>query len=178
MHVRRDDLQPAAQPVTSAVAPAGGLPPTSEATDRRQVTRQGVLLSARVDVGGSTLDCILLDVSPRGARLQFGAPVHLPEDLRLTMRDGSRHEARRCWSRGNQVGVEFLGASGIGIDSPTRRRARTLMERIQAGDPAAWLPALRAERYFGDEAVRQAAEAAEVAHLRLLAALRGHAGPG
>ncbi len=176
MHVRRDDLQSTAGPVLTAVTLSATAVPATEDSNRRQVQRQGVLLAARLEVSGSVLDCIVLDLSLRGARVQFGAPVNLPEDVRLVMRDGSRHEARRCWSRGNQVGLEFLGAAGVGVNEPARRRARTLLERVHASDPAAWLPALRAERYLGDESVRQAAEAAEVAYLRLLAALRDHAG--
>ena len=177
MLVRRHDLPSSVQPVASALAPADAVP-LSEASNRRRIDRQSVLLSGRVEAGGASLDCIVLDVSRRGARLQFGVPVSLPAEVSLVLRDGSRHAARRCWSRGNQVGLEFLGAPRIAVNEAEHRRARGMVERVQATDPATWLPALRAERYFGDDAVREAAEALEVAHMRLLATLRPHAGAG
>jgi hypothetical protein len=187
MHIRREQPGAVATPPVSAAPPRPDLPPlVGEAGDAgppggspdlRGVARRGVLWSAKVDAAGLVLDCIVLDISVRGARLRFGAPVALPDRIALRLRDGTRYEARRCWSRGAQVGVEFLGpGAALAPDAVVGRRAQAALEAVRAGDPATWLPALRAERFFGDEALRQAAEAAEVAHHRLLAALRPHAG--
>lgn len=168
-------LKPSTMTETMAQQPSGEAAAGAN-TDRRGARRKGVLLAARIDVQGTSLDCIVLDLSLRGARVQFGAPVALPEFVPLILRDGSRYDARRCWSRGNQVGLEFVSGASVTSNDAATRRARVVLERVAMADPAAWLPALRAERYFGDESLRQAAEAMEVAHLRLLAALRAHAG--
>ena len=137
-----------------------------------------MLWAAQLEMGDSLLDCIVLDISPRGARLRFRVPVAVPDGgvVRLRLRDGTRYPARRRWSRGTLVGLEFLGpGAALTADAATARRARALLEAVQAGPPAAWLPMLQAERFFGDEALRLAAEAVELAHARLEAALRAHA---
>jgi hypothetical protein len=131
-----------------------------------------MLLAARLDIGGSILDCIVLDASPRGARVRFGAPVTVPDRVRLMLRDGSVRDARRRWSRGTQMGLEFIDP-GRPQDTPgLAERALGLLAQLRGGDPAAWLPGLRAERYLGDAAVRDAAEAMAAAHQRLLVALQ------
>lgn len=160
-----------------AVAAAAGASAVDDPANRRAVPRAGALLAAKIEANGAIFDCIILDLSPRGARIHCRAPIALPDTLNLIMRDGARHESRRRWSRGSQSGLEFVGcAAGLGVDDETARRAREVLDRMDAADPANWLPTLRAVRYFGDDSLRQAAEAAELAVLRLTAALRAHAG--
>lgn len=191
MHIRRD-TPPAAQDrgaaaddavsrMQPAPAPLIGAPedpgPPGGSREQRVIARQGVLWAAKLDTGSAVIDCIILDISMRGARLRFGAPVAVPERVTLRLRDGRRYEAWRRWSRGTQMGLEFVGAGVALHPSETmQRRVRDILEAVQAADPKRWLPMLRGERFFGDESLRQAAEAAELAHARLQAALRVHAG--
>lgn len=168
----------AAKPLSEAPQ-AAGAPDAEDGANRRVVPRTGTLLAAKIEADGVVFDCIVLDLSPRGARIHCRAPVALPDQVNLILRDGARHDARRRWSRGSQSGLEFMGAAtGLGVNDETARRAREVLERLAPADPSQWLPSLRATRYFGDDALRQAAEAAELAMLRLASALRLHAGGG
>ena len=162
-------------------APLVGVPedpgPPGGSPEQRGIARQGVLWAAKLDTGDAVIDCIVLDISIRGARVRFGAPVAVPERVVLRLRDGTRLDAWRRWSRGTQLGLEFVGAGVALSPSETmQRRVRDILEAVQATDPKRWLPMLRGDRFFGDESLRQAAEAAEIAHARLQAALRAHAG--
>lgn len=141
----------------------------------RGAERDSVLKGASVTFGNSTLDCIVLNISISGARVSFATPVTIPKIVNLRLRDGSTYPAHRRWARGMDVGLEFTRAATARGDEGRIRRAWAALEAIQAADPFAWLGILRAERFFGDETLHQAAEAAEAAHMRLEAALRPHA---
>jgi hypothetical protein len=143
--------------------------------DNRGAKRDRVLKSGQVIFGNSVLDCILLDVSVSGARLSFSTPVPVPEVVALRLSDGSTYPARRAWTRGAEVGLEFTGRVGASGDQGHIRRAWAALQAVQVADPVSWLQILQAERFFGDETLHQAAKAAEAAHMRLEAALRPHA---
>ena len=161
------------------VSPPPHAGPSGGSREVRRARREGVIWGARLDTGAAVLDCIVLDISARGARLRFGAPVAVPERVTLHLRDGRRFEARRCWSHGTLAGLEFLApGAALQADEAIARRARAALEALHRAGPAAWLPMLREERFFGDDALRQAAEAAEIAHAHLAKALGPHAGAG
>jgi len=141
----------------------------------RGAERDSVLKGAAVVFGNSTLDCIVLNISRSGARVSFATPVTIPKIVTLRLRDGSTYPAHRRWARGMDVGLEFTRAVIASGDEGRIRRAWAALEAVQAADPFAWLGILRAERFFGDETLHRAAEAAEAAHMRLEAALRPHA---
>jgi len=141
----------------------------------RGAERDSVLKGAHVTFGNSSLDCVILNISMSGARISFAMPVVIPEIVTLRLRDGSTYPAHRRWTRGMNIGLEFTGAAIASGDEGRIRRAWAALEAVQAADPVAWFEILRAERFFGDETLHRAAEAAEAAHMRLEAALRPHA---
>jgi hypothetical protein len=145
--------------------------------DNRGAQRDRVLKGGQVTFGNSVLDCIVLDISVSGARVSFSGPVLVlvPEVVALKLRDGSTYPARCSWARGAELGLEFTGRIGASGDEGRIRRAWAALEAVQAADPVSWLQILRAERFFGDEMLHQAAKTAEAAHMRLEAALRPHA---
>lgn len=170
MHIRREEAK-------AIEAQALLVPEEEEGAERRRRTpRHGVLWAAQVVFGQAVLDCIVLDISLGGARVRFGAAVTLPSHVALRLRDGTVYEAVPRWFRGTMVGLEFLGAGTALPDAHgVARRARAALRAVRASDPTGWLTLLQADRFFGDEALRQAAEAAERAHHRLQAALQAHA---
>lgn len=142
--------------------------------DKRGAHRDRVLKGAQLAFGNSTVDCVVLDITVSGARISLGAPIRLPENLALRLRDGTKYPAALRWARGLEVGLEFIGRMAATGDEGRNRRAWAALEAVQSTDPTRWLQILRAERYFGDETLHRAAEAAEAAHMRLEAALRLH----
>jgi hypothetical protein len=85
--------------------------------EERESPRSNLQCSAWVELGGTLprRECILSDVSDRGARLTLAAPNDLPEEFELLFSaDGNRHRyCRVVWRSDAQVGVEFLGHPGM-----------------------------------------------------------------
>ena len=78
---------------------------------RRQEHRRRALKQAKVVLSDWTvLDCLLRDLTDEGARLEFAAPVDLPQAFRLQfVSDNSRRPAELMWQRGQSAGVRFVG---------------------------------------------------------------------
>jgi hypothetical protein len=149
----------------------------------RGTRRQRVLRSAQIAHGDDALSCVVLDISARGARISLRAPAELPDTGTLWLRDGSCRVARVRWARGTLAGLEFAerlsdrelgGLLGAGEAGGGAGRG---LAALEAAHPSRWLPPLRAEPCFQDAAVREAAEAAELAMLHLSHALRPHRRP-
>jgi hypothetical protein len=75
---------------------------------RRAEERSRVRAPAVIAEGGRVLDCMVCDLSPRGARLRVTDAAAVPAEFELIVRDtGDRRPARVRWRRGNEVGVLF-----------------------------------------------------------------------
>lgn len=142
---------------------------------KRGADRNRVLKGGQIIFGSSALNCVVVDISVSGARVNLTTPAVIPEVVALRLRDGTTYPACRRWARGTEIGLEFTGRSSASGDSGHARRAWAALEAVRAADPTGWLQILRSERFFGDETLQRAAEAAEAAHMRLEAALRPHA---
>lgn len=83
---------------------------TVEFVERRRQKRQRALLTGRVffNARASTMDCVVRDLTPIGARLRFGGPPLVPEvfDLHIEGK-GDARRARRIWMRDREIGVTF-----------------------------------------------------------------------
>ena len=79
--------------------------------DRRQNAREKVIYGgvAEVDERGATKDCVVRNISEKGARIEFNNAVKLPkEQISLTIaRKGRSFLAKIIWWRDNFVGVAF-----------------------------------------------------------------------
>jgi hypothetical protein len=79
--------------------------------DRRQNTRDKVIYGAVAGVGeaGATRDCVVRNISEKGASIEFSDAVRLPkEQMSLTIaRKGRSFLAKVIWWRDNFVGLAF-----------------------------------------------------------------------
>ncbi|MGN8548324.1 PilZ domain-containing protein [Bradyrhizobium sp. 13971] len=78
--------------------------------DRRQSVRDKVFYGAVAEINerGSTMDCVVRNISEGGACVEFGDAVHLPEELNLSVaRKGRSFLARLIWRQANKVGLAF-----------------------------------------------------------------------
>jgi hypothetical protein len=137
---------------------------------RDRVIKTGVVL-----IGETTINCIVRDISITGARISFPTPILVPAVFSLRVSDGSTYPAVRRWMRGLEVGLEFTAAPSAAGNEGDARRAFEALAGLKTSITAHWLEIVRAERYFGDEALRQAAEAVETAHAQLKTRLQLHA---
>lgn len=144
--------------------------PSVSAQFARQADRANVLKRAKLVLGGTILDCAVLDLSPSGARLSLGAPAHISGNFALHMPGGSVYAARLCWARGREIGLEFIGEPRLALDAA--RLAGTSIQALRGIAPDRVLDGLRAARHFDDPALATAARALADAHATLLSALQ------
>ena len=79
-------------------------------TEQRQHPRAHVLRRARIVFrrGYSTLDCVVLDLSPGGARLKVDEWLALPDRFELRIENGPRREAEVRFRAMEMTGVRFV----------------------------------------------------------------------
>jgi hypothetical protein len=72
---------------------------------RAHVLRRGKIVFRR---GYGVLDCVVLNVSPDGARLRVNAWLGLPDRFELRIEQGPAHEAVVRYRRLDEIGVQFV----------------------------------------------------------------------
>ena len=80
--------------------------------DRRQTTRRVISRVAKYHSGVGSLprECIITDISERGARLY--SDIDMPETFTLSLSGAGTDERKECrvvWRLGGELGVEFIG---------------------------------------------------------------------
>jgi hypothetical protein len=79
--------------------------------DRRRAKRLRTLKSGKLLYGGfnpAVFDCLIIDMSDSGARVETSVMIGVPEVLLLRTNDNIERRAYRRWAFGNQIGVEFV----------------------------------------------------------------------
>jgi hypothetical protein len=109
--------------------------------DRRERVRDKVFLGgvAEVDERGSTMDCVVRNISEDGACVEFPASTKLPARMNLTIgRKGRSFLAEMIWRQANRVGLAFrtmvTDAPANDLDARLRRseqKKRQLQRRIK-----------------------------------------------
>jgi PilZ domain len=78
--------------------------------DRRHSVRDRVLLGgvAEINESGSTMDCVVRNLSDRGACVELESSAELPDQMRVTIaRKGRSYLGRMIWRQANRVGLAF-----------------------------------------------------------------------
>ena len=96
--------------------------------DRRESVRDKVMYGGIAEIGerGATRDCIVRNISDRGATIEFSNAVTLPKEqmsLRIA-RKGRSFLAKVIWWRDNFVGVAFRAESPAEPVSDLEERLR------------------------------------------------------
>lgn len=129
--------------------------------ERRGTPRQAVVNTGKLMFGNSVIDCMVLNISPRGARVRFGMPLPVPEELDLQLYSGTRRAACTRWASGVELGLSFQGGPRL-TDGLAFAVARAFdLVRATTLDEALGL--LKARRYLEEPGLQDAAERAELA---------------
>ncbi|HEX9472380.1 MAG TPA: PilZ domain-containing protein [Bradyrhizobium sp.] len=100
--------------------------------DRRQSSRDKVIYGgvAEIGEGGATRECVVRNISEKGANLEFDNVIKLPkEKMSLTIaRKGRSFLARIVWWRDNFVGVAFSS------ETPSELPVSDLAERLRKSE--------------------------------------------
>lgn len=150
----------------TAVTPYCGMP---EPDQNRQADRQGVLKRAKLIFQGSVVDCLVLNVSESGFRVQLSAVVPMPERIAVQFSGGATFSAVQRWARGTEVGFGIDGPAQLGTEE--RAQASELHDSFRARGFDEPLRRLRDLRCFDDPELARLAQEAEAAVQRLEAAL-------
>jgi two-component system cell cycle response regulator len=84
----------------------------SERDNARRSSRRRTLKNGKIVLPGSwgTYDCIIKDVSDRGARLRLAESAILPRDFELVfVTEALTYPVQLRWRREREAGVEFSG---------------------------------------------------------------------
>jgi hypothetical protein len=100
--------------------------------DRRQTPRDKVIYGGVAEIGerGATRDCLVRNISDKGASLEFSNVVKLPRaQMSLTIaRKGRSFLAKVIWWRDNFVGIAFKS------DIPSEFPVSDLEERLRKSE--------------------------------------------
>jgi hypothetical protein len=103
--------------------------------DKRSTPRLRSFLKGRVlfNGGQNSLDCLIRDISPTGARLELSASVTLPDrfDLYLPHRDETC-KVHSQWRRGTQLGVAFDHVESVPAAPPGERDLASRVQQLEA----------------------------------------------
>src|SRR5882757_2065347 len=78
--------------------------------DQRHGVRDKVLYGgvAEINARGSTVDCVVRNISAHAACVEFEQTTQLPEEMNLTIaRRGRSYLTRLIWRQANKVGLAF-----------------------------------------------------------------------
>jgi len=81
-----------------------------EVRERRQAIRQKTIGPASIGFrdGNCSMDCVVLDLSDYGAKIQPTDVTVCPDRFTLATKDGGRFDCLVVWRHDERVGVKFL----------------------------------------------------------------------
>ncbi len=82
-----------------------------EETGRRRHPRTSVLWSGNLQYLGGATDCVILNLSAKGARLRIKDRIAFGSPLVLAGRQIGEMRGRIAWRKGEALGLEFLDGS-------------------------------------------------------------------
>lgn len=94
--------------------------------DRRRERRHRVLKEGKVMLTDwVSVNCVVRDISPGGARLEFEGPVYLPSEFQLCIVSAELTiPAVPAWQRRGEAGVRFTGVGTTGTDDGGMGRSK------------------------------------------------------
>lgn len=111
--------------------------------DRRQSARDRVILGsvASINERGSTMDCVVRNMSEGGLCVEFDETAKLPDEMRVTIaQKDCSFFARMMWRRAGRVGLAFRTMTAAGLPASTdlderlrrsEQKKRQLQRRIK-----------------------------------------------
>jgi PilZ domain len=74
----------------------------------KRAPRKTVLMSGAIEFAGSTMNCLVRNISISGAALDVSNPLDIPERFKLVFKaDGTHILCHVIWRQAEQIGVAF-----------------------------------------------------------------------
>lgn len=85
-----------------------GIPVYRSCMERREISRKPVLMSGAIQFAGSTINCLVRNMSISGAALDVTNPHDIPERFSLVFKaDGTHIPCHVIWRQEERIGVAF-----------------------------------------------------------------------
>jgi hypothetical protein len=79
--------------------------------NNRAAPRQRMLKAASIEFSGSTIDCVVRNISETGAAIEVASPVGIPAEFNLVMPGNiAKRSCRMVWVKDKRIGVAFKPA--------------------------------------------------------------------
>jgi PilZ domain len=79
--------------------------------DNNRAPRQRTLKAGTIEFSGSTIDCVIRNISETGAALEVASPVGIPAEFNLMISGNiAKRPCRVVWVRDKRIGVSFRPA--------------------------------------------------------------------
>ena len=76
--------------------------------EKRAIPRKPVLMSGAIEFAGSTMNCLVHNISISGAALEVTNPQDIPERFNLVFKaDGTAIPCHVTWRQEERIGVAF-----------------------------------------------------------------------
>lgn len=76
--------------------------------ERRAIPRNPILMSGAIEFAGSTISCLIRNISISGAALDVTSPQEIPARFRLFFKADSTHiPCHVIWRQEERIGVAF-----------------------------------------------------------------------
>jgi hypothetical protein len=76
--------------------------------ERRAIPRNTVLMSGAIEFAGSTINCLISNISISGAALDVTSPLDIPERFNLVFKADDTHiPCHVVWRKEERIGVAF-----------------------------------------------------------------------
>ena len=75
--------------------------------EKRAAPRKPVLMSGAIEFAGSTVNCLICDMSISGAALEVSNPTDIPDQFDLFKADGTQIPCHVIWHKDERIGVAF-----------------------------------------------------------------------
>ena len=80
--------------------------------NNRAAPRQRVFKAGTIEFGGSTIECVVRNISETGAALEVASPVSIPAEFNLLISGNiAKRPCRVVWVKDKRIGVAFRPAS-------------------------------------------------------------------
>jgi len=98
----------AGKPTTDVIMTVGGRRAKTQREPRRQLHKQPAWITA--DSGLTRRECLVLEVSPGGAKIMTDVPINDSDSFELVLvpNHPKRQPCEVVWRRGNTYGIKFL----------------------------------------------------------------------
>jgi len=137
------------------------------AAERRRGGRASVIRSAKVICGASesVFDGLVLEQSSTGLQMDFGTVVNVPDVVTIQFAGGASFLARRAWTNGTRAGFALEG--GQLLTAEMAERMRRFAHLLETQGVVIAVSTMRSARFLDHGVLRQLAEEAETAYMRL-----------